>query len=565
MSPRTKKWLKRFAYFFLFLGIILIILWVLFLRAIEIKPPEIDDISSMETERVKVDEDFYYWKNCWLKKNKHGIWETYLEGNPFEIGVANGKMTTELTYQLEVSFINEMKNIIPSESFLHYLKYFIGWFNRKMPEYIPLEYQKEIYGASLSANNEYDFVGPKYQRVLNYHGAHDIGHALENMGKVGCTSFSTWDSRSEDSTMVIGRNFDFHVGDDFAKNKVVSFIRPENGHAFMAVSWAGMSGVVSGMNEHGLTITLNAAPSEIPSHGKTPISILAREILQYAKNIDEAFEIAKKGETFVSETLMIGSAADNETALIEKSTEKTALYKTESEDYIICSNHYQSEEFRENEMNSEHIKNSHSDYRYKRMTELISKYPKMNALAASEILRDKNGLGNQDIGFANEKSINQLIAHHAIIFMPKGRLVWVSTPPYMLGEFIAYDLNEIFSSYPGLKENVEITKDSLEIQEDPFLHSNEFERFKKFRTMKKEVEEAIESEGKKKLDESMIDRFVDSNPNYYMVYSLLGEYFLSIQNCDRAFDYYEKALEMEITTLPEKEKFAETVAAGCPY
>ena len=63
MSPRKKKWLKRFGYFLLSLVIILIIFWVLFINAIKINPPEIQDKSPLQTERVKVSDDFYYWKN----------------------------------------------------------------------------------------------------------------------------------------------------------------------------------------------------------------------------------------------------------------------------------------------------------------------------------------------------------------------------------------------------------------------------------------------------------------------------------------------------------------------
>lgn len=565
MSPKVKKWLKRLGYFWLFMIILLVILWLLFLYAIKIPPPKIEDMSAMQQERIKVNDNFYYIGNNWLKKNKHGLWEVYLEGRPFEIGAANGKLTEELTLQLEKSFIEEMKNYVPSESALHYFKYFIGWFNRKMPEYIPLEYQEEIYGASLSANDTYDFVGPKYQRVLNYHGAHDIGHALQNMGRVGCTSFATWDGRSADSSMVIGRNFDFYVGDGFSKNKVISFIDPDKGHSFMMIAWAGMSGVVSGMNEKGLTITLNAAPSEIPTHGKTPISILAREILQYAENIEEAYAIAQKRKTFVSETLMIGSSADNKTALIEKSTEKTALYYTELEDHIICSNHYQSDEFAEHELNNEHIINSHSDYRYKRMTQLMSQHPKMDVNVAAEILRDKGGIDGIDIGLGNEKSINQLIAHHAVIFKPKEKMVWVSIPPYMLGGFVAYDLDKVFNEYKGLKKPIEITEDSLEIAADPFLQSEEFLQYEQFKLMKKEVETEIKKGEKGQLAPEFIDKFIASNPNFYMVYDLAGDYYAEKKDCNKALAYYILSLDKEITTLTEKNELEEKVQLGCPY
>ncbi|MEI9910599.1 MAG: C45 family autoproteolytic acyltransferase/hydrolase [Bacteroidota bacterium] len=117
---------------------------------------------------------------------------------------------------------------------------------------------------SESASEKYKWLGSNYQRILNYHAAHDIGHALQNMALVGCTSFGTWDARSQDSTMIIGRNFDFYVGDKFAEDKIVAFFNPAQGYKFMTVTWGGFIGAVSGMNEKGITVTINAAKSSTP-------------------------------------------------------------------------------------------------------------------------------------------------------------------------------------------------------------------------------------------------------------------------------------------------------------
>src|SRR5690606_11988852 len=144
---------------------------------------------------------------------------------------------------------------------------------------------------------------------------------MQDLALVGCSSVALWNDKTEDGKLLLGRNFDFYAGDDFAKNKIIAFVNPDEGYPFATVTWAGMIGVVSGMNKAGLTITMNAVKSDIPVVAKTPISIVAREILLYATTIDEAVSIARKREVFVSEALMVSSAKDRKAVLIEMSPE----------------------------------------------------------------------------------------------------------------------------------------------------------------------------------------------------------------------------------------------------
>ncbi len=208
---------------------------------------------------------------------------------------------------------------------------------------------------------------------------------------------------SKDSSMIIGRNFDFYINESFAKNKIVAFVNPDKGHKFMYVTWASMIGVVSGMNEKGLTVTINAAKSDIPTKATMPISLLAREILQYAGNIDEAIDIAKKRNTFVSESLLIGSAADHNTIIIEKSPTKLGVYSSDS-NQIVCSNHFQSDVFSNDSNNIKYIVESASLYRELRCKQLINKKHEIHYTDVAEILRDHKGLDNASIGIGNEKT-----------------------------------------------------------------------------------------------------------------------------------------------------------------
>ncbi|MEI7727634.1 MAG: C45 family peptidase, partial [Bacteroidota bacterium] len=457
MTDRKHRWPKRIGFSLLIILALISIFGVWFHFRTLIRPPEPGRMESTNLRVENPDSDFYRIGPNWLKKSSSGLWEMYIEGKPFERGVINGKLSKNLIASQEKAFIDQIREMIPSDFYLRFLKYFIYWFNRDLDHYLTDEYKLEIFGISLSASDKYSFIGSNYQRILNYHSAHDIGHALQDYSLVGCTSFAAWDDRTNDSSLIIGRNFDFYVGDEFAANKIVCFEKPNKGYGFMMVTWGGMIGTVSGMNEAGLTVTINAAKSEMPTSARTPISIVAREILQYAKNIDEAYAIARKRKTFVSESILIGSSLDHKAAIIEKSPFKLALVMP-TDHYIACANHFQSSEFASDPMNIRNKNENASVYRYKRLIQDITNHNRMDYKGVAVILRDQKGLNEANIGMGNEKAMNQLIAHHSIIFMPEKSLVWVSTSPWQIGKYVCYDLFKIFHNFAGLQQKVEITE-----------------------------------------------------------------------------------------------------------
>jgi hypothetical protein len=245
---------------------------------------------------------------------------------------------------------------------------------------------------------------------------------------------------------------------------------------------------------------------------------------------------------FVSESFLVGSAADNKAVIIEKTPDTLGVYDPQS-DHIMCSNHFQSELLAGSEPNIEQMKKSASAYRYERLQELMQEKGKNTVQKTAAILRDRKGLHDTDIGLGNEKAMNQFIAHHAIIFEPKKLLVWVSTAPWQLGEFVAYDLHSIFALH-GLSENRELYDSTLTIPPDSFLLTTQFQQFEKFREYKRRIAdgEAIDP-----------DSLVASNPQFYHAYVLAGDYCYRHNQPAKAEKYYEQALTKEIATVNEEE------------
>jgi predicted choloylglycine hydrolase len=504
------------------------------------------DYSAPRIDQVSVN-SFASGKNS-LKQNPYSQWEMFIEGDALQRGLLHGGLSDSIYKHQEKVFFNKVEDLVPSKGKQRFLRHFLAWYNRKLPKNITQEYKEEIYGLSRYASDSLDFIAPKFARNLYLHGAHDIGHAMQDLALVGCTSFAVWGDNTEDGELLIGRNFDFYAGDDFAENKVVAMVKPDQGHAFLSVTWPGMIGVVSGMNIEGLTVTINAGKSSIPLKAKTPISLLTREILQYAQTIDEAIAIAKKRKVFVSESIMVGSSRDNKAVLIEISPKKMDVFKVSNTSRLVCSNHFQSKAFKKDKKNQKHILESHSQYRFDRMNELLDLEPKINVSKAVEILRNKEGVGGLPIGLGNEKALNQLLAHHGVIFKPHERKVWVSANPYQLGDFVAYDLNEIFR---GTSRDF-FYNAGASISKDAFLSTEEYKNYERFRVMDRTMDEALK--GKLTLSFDFIEEYIALNPEFWLVYYKSGKYFNGQKQKDKGKFYFKTALTKEITTLSARKE-----------
>ncbi|HEX6224446.1 MAG TPA: C45 family peptidase [Chryseolinea sp.] len=522
----------------IFLAIVGLIVYV---RAVgTIDPPIPDSLQALNKEIVEVDTGLFKIDNNWFRKSESGLYELYVEGDPFERGAANGKLTRDLVYYQEEVFTEQIHRLVPSDFYLGMLKYFVGWFNRNLQDHVIKEYQLEILGVSYSASAEYDDIAPPYQRILNYHAAHDIGHALQNMSLVGCTAFATWGNKSEDSTLIIGRNFDFYVGDDFARDKIIAFYRPTEGFKFMMVTFGGMTGVLSGINDQGLTVTINAAKSDVPTASATPVTLVTREILQYASTIQEAYNIIAKRKMFVSESFLIGSAKEGKASIIEKTPEAMDFVEAR-ENYILSTNHFLGRQLGMTQLNQIHERTSASPYRFKRLAELLARNGKNSVEKTAVVLRDQRGVKDADIGLGNEKAINQLVAHHAVIFQPEKKRMWVSTSPWQLGKFVCYDLEKVFS-YEAF-ENREVYEADLTIPADSFLLTSAYRDYVKFSPYR------FPFNPKNDLQP---DSLIKWNPNSYHAYMLAADYYFNREMFAKAAPLYEAGLTKEVATMQER-------------
>lgn len=161
---------------------------------------------------------------------------------------------------------------------------------------------------------------------------------LDLMPMTACSTFTLPADAASDRVARFGRNLDFPALDVADKHSVLLIVRPEGRYAFAAVSWPGLIGVLSGMNEHGLTI----ANMEVDRGGAMPrampYTLLYRTVLERCRNVDEAIALLESTPRQTPNNLMLMDAEGNR-AVVEITAEKIGVRRVDGRSALVSTNH----------------------------------------------------------------------------------------------------------------------------------------------------------------------------------------------------------------------------------
>ena len=302
------------------------------------------------------------------------------------------------------------------------------------------EYQEEILGLSEGSDDPFPEYGPRDHRILNYHAAHDIGHWVQDRPVIGCTAFAAVGKQTRSGALLVGRNFDFEAGRHFDVNKIIGCYVPAKGYAFLSVSWPGMAGAITGVNSKRIYCSMNGAHSADKDNIGTPVSIVVRQVLQYAGTLDEAIETIRAARVFVADSYLVADGKTGAAAVVEKSPGTTAVRRMAAGP-LLQANHFECAEFSGDEGNIEYMTEGSSSKRRARLGELVDRAAgRLDPAGIVEILRDRAGLGDKPLAPGNRGAINPCIATHSVVCDVTRGILWVSRGPHQLGAYDAYSI-----------------------------------------------------------------------------------------------------------------------------
>lgn len=507
------------------------------------KPPPLPADTSIMQAQVEQRDGKTWLGQSWVAQ-REGLTIIRLKGSPFEMGYASGKLLQTQMKTLEDEFLAMIHGYVPQEWKLKLLHSYVLFRNRKLSNYVSLEDRQQIHGIVLGCQDPHPELGDYYNRMLNYHAAHDISYMMIDnplVSKAGCTAFGAWGGATENGHLITGRNFDWEAADVFGRERIVIMSEQDGAIPYVSVAWACMAGVVSGMNRAGVSVTINGAPSSLPGETATPVAMVARDVLQKAQNLTNALDIIRNTRVFVSTLWLIGSKADGKFVVVEK-TPKAMNVREPEGDSIVSANHFQTEKLKDDDRNVRYIEEATSIPRYTRLGELLqTNRGTINVTRAAEMLRDRLLPGGKFAGNSHRATLNALIATHTTVMDLTDGIFWAALPPHQLGKFVAFDVNDFDRELP-----------TLTIPADPMIASGEFEKAKLAHKALQEGRQAL-----KKADAqtalAAAEKAEANNPGFYQNADLRGRALLLLGKNDEGIKALEAALAAQPAFQSEKQ------------
>jgi isopenicillin-N N-acyltransferase like protein len=162
---------------------------------------------------------------------------------------------------------------------------------------------------------------------------------------MGCSTVVVGKDRSATGSPLFGRNFDWLPVQGITEHTLVVVYKGEGKRAFAAVTVAPISGVISGMNDAGLSITMNEISikqskdkAEFNWKG-TPLMFAFRRVLEECSTVAEAEKLLRE---MTRTTTVCMTICDKNGGAVFEITPKSVEVRSPENGVCCCTNHFRS-------------------------------------------------------------------------------------------------------------------------------------------------------------------------------------------------------------------------------
>jgi predicted choloylglycine hydrolase len=154
-----------------------------------------------------------------------------------------------------------------------------------------------------------------------------------------CSTIALPADAAPDGVARLGRNLDFPSFNVADKYSVLMIYHPAGKNAFAAVSWPGLIGVLSGMNEHGLALANMEVARITRLPQAVPYTLLYRTVLEECRTVSEAIALLDRSPRQTPNNLILMDASGDR-AVVEITPTKLTVRRGAGHAALISTNHH---------------------------------------------------------------------------------------------------------------------------------------------------------------------------------------------------------------------------------
>jgi len=197
-------------------------------------------------------------------ETKQGQCVLHLRGTPYERGYQHGTLLKEQIQKNIATFIEKPQSPTPGR---------LEEFSKNLPtlmSYIPTHFYEEMRGLAEGAE-------VPLSKIVALNLFPEMFH---------CSGITVSGEASKNGDLYHARVLDYSIGKNLQETAVLQIVEPDEGKAFLNVSYAGFIGTVTGMNIEKIAIG-EIGGLGYGSWNGIPMAFLLREILQNAASLDD--------------------------------------------------------------------------------------------------------------------------------------------------------------------------------------------------------------------------------------------------------------------------------------
>jgi len=270
---------------------------------------------------------------------------------------------------------------------------------------LPEEFKTELQGIATGS-------GLSYEAIL-------ISQLTVDLAMGACSDFIVSGEATSDGSIIHCANLDWtDINNLLRDNLVIIYYEPSEGNKFVSLSIAGSAGVLAGMNENQLAMSITAIYAGSDLTG-IPTMANIRRALQYCSNISSA-------ETYLTEfnrtsgyTLSVSGGNPASMGVFEFAPSYYKKRTIGTQEVLVSTNHFISSEMQPHQT----YDTAGSLSRYNRLAELISQnYGSITTDLAKTFMRDQSGGSSSNY-------INNSATVFSSIFLPQSLSFWIAKGP----------------------------------------------------------------------------------------------------------------------------------------